>query len=341
MAATRVPPNFFGFAFGLAGLSETWAIAAHDGRAPRIVGTVLAAASGVVWLVVIVGYLRYLLVDHAALRHDLLDPIAAPFLSLAVIAPILWAVVGIAPYHLSAAKAIADVFIVLVALLGGWFTGQWICGPLDFDKLHPGYFLPTVAGGLVASDAAALLGQHTLAETMFGLGIVCWLIMGSMILGRLLFRPQLPTPLLPTLTIEVAPAAVASLAWFDAHGDRVDVVAAFLAGYGLLMVVAQLRLLPMYTKLPFMPSTWAFTFSWAAVASASLHWLNDKRPDGYQAEEYVVALAISVLVAAIAARTLLALARRQLLPSAPANPSVVAPQIVAPSSRRLHPPPRV
>jgi tellurite resistance protein len=326
MATTRIPPNFFGFAFGLAGLSETWAIAAHDGRAPHAVATVLAAASALVWLVVLAGYLRAAFADRSLLGHDLLDPIAGPFLSLAVISPMIWTVVGLKPHAPAAAKVIVDVFVLLTVLLGGWFTGQWIYGPLEFDKLHPGYFLPTVAGGLVASDAAALVGQRTLAETTFGLGVICWLIMGSMILGRLFFRPPLPTPLLPTLAIEVAPAAVASLAWFDTHGDRVDVVAALLAGYGLLMVIAQLRLLPMYAKLPFMPSTWAFTFSWAAVASASLHWLNDERPPGFQAEEYVVAAAVSVLIAAIAARTLLALAHRQLLPSssAAAAPSAVS-----------------
>jgi tellurite resistance protein len=326
MATTRIPPNFFGFAFGLAGLSETWAIAAHDGRAPHAVATVLAAASALVWLVVLAGYLRAAFADRSLLGHDLLDPIAGPFLSLAVISPMIWTVVGLKPHAPAAAKVIVDVFVLLTVLLGGWFTGQWIYGPLEFDKLHPGYFLPTVAGGLVASDAAALVGQRTLAETTFGLGVICWLIMGSMILGRLFFRPPLPTPLLPTLAIEVAPAAVASLAWFDTHGDRVDVVAALLAGYGLLMVIAQLRLLPMYAKLPFMPSTWAFTFSWAAVASDSLHWLNDERPPGFQAEEYVVAAAVSVLIAAIAARTLLALAHRQLLPSssAAAAPSAVS-----------------
>jgi tellurite resistance protein len=29
------------------------------------------------------------------------------------------------------------------------------------------------------------------------------------------------------------------------------------------MVLAQARLLPSYARLPFMPSTWAFTFTWA------------------------------------------------------------------------------
>ena len=45
---------------------------------------------------------------------------------------------------------------------------------------------------------------------MFGYGMICWLILGSLIMGRLLFRPMLPAALVPTLAIEVAPAAVAS-----------------------------------------------------------------------------------------------------------------------------------
>ena len=31
-------------------------------------------------------------------------------------------------------------------LFGGWLTGQWIAADLDESKLHPGHYLPTVAG---------------------------------------------------------------------------------------------------------------------------------------------------------------------------------------------------
>jgi hypothetical protein len=48
------------------------------------------------------------------------------------------------------------------------------------------------------------------------------------------------------------------------------------------MVIAQLRLLPTYLRLPFMPSTWAFTFSWAAVAAAAIIWLQSLQPAGYR-----------------------------------------------------------
>jgi tellurite resistance protein len=314
-----VPPNLFGFGFGLAGLCETWRIAQFYGHAPAAVGDALAALSALTWLTVLLAYLGLLITDHSALRRDLADPVAGPFLSLAVITPMLLAVLGLVPYAPQAGKLLFDVILALTVILGSWLTGQWICGSLELDKFHPGYFLPAAAGGLLGADGAALVGQHLLAAVMFGYGALSGIITASVILGRLYLRPLLPVPLVPTLGILVAPPAVASLAWFDDHGDHIDTMSTFLGGFGLLMVLTQLRLLPLYRRLPFMPSTWSFTFAWSAVASAGMHWLNDTRPVGYLAEEYVLLAANSLLVAAIAARTVLALWRRQLLPRAEAT----------------------
>ena len=261
----------------------------------------------------------------SAFRGDLLDPVAAPFASLAVIIPMLLASLGLFPHAAGVGRVVTDVFIVLTVLLGGWFTGQWIYGSLDLDRFHPGYFLPTVAGGLIASGAAATVGQQRLAEVLFGLGVVCWIVLGSVIIGRLFFRPMLPPPLQPTLAIELAPAAVASLAWFAMHGPHVDQVAAFLGGYGLLMVLAQTRLFPAFRRLPFMPGTWAFTFSWAAVATVALVWLDDGRPLGYEVWQYVVIGVLSLFIGAIAVRTVIAIGRGNLLPA----PSSAAPTRVA------------
>lgn len=305
----RIPPNYFAPALGLAGLTEVWAIAADQHRAPSGVATGLAIFAGLAWLGVLIAYLAHLTADRTVLKQDLLDPVAAPFLSLALISPMLLAVLGIYPHAATAGRAVFDVFLVLTVLLGGWFTGQWMISGPDIDRIHPGYFLPTVAGGLIASDGATLVGQHRLGQLMFGYGVICWLVVGSIILARLFTRPMLPKPLIPTLAIEVAPAAVASLAWLDAHPGAIDAVASGLAGYGVLMILVQLRLLPVYAKLPFMPSTWSFTFSWAAVAAAGLHWLGTLRPTGYAAWEWVVIVAATVLVGAITVRTIISLTR--------------------------------
>jgi tellurite resistance protein len=326
MTAVKIPLNVFGIAFGVAGLAGSWLTMSEFGHAPQAIGDVLIAISGVIWLVVLIAYVRWSL-PHRGLGADLLDPVAAPFASVAVIVPMLVAVDGIYPHAHAAGRVIFDVFLALTVLLGGWFTGQWMYTQMNLDAFHPGYFLPTVAGGLLAANGAAQVGQHLLAQTMFGLGIICWVIFGSVIMGRLLFRPLVAPALLPTYAIEVAPAAVASLAWFGLNGGHVDSVAALLGGYGLLMVLAQLRLLPMYLRLRFMPSTWAFTFSWAAVATAGLHWL--------QAREYLVLVLISAFIGTIGLRTIIALARGQLLP-APAAPAAPGAPGVLEEGTRVH-----
>jgi tellurite resistance protein len=67
-------------------------------------------------------------------------------------------------------------------------------------------------------------------------------------------------------------------------------------------------------ELPFMPSFWAFTFSWAVVAFAGLFWLGVTHPTGRRAESYVALALITAFIGAIATRTGVALRRGQLVP---------------------------
>lgn len=315
---SRIPPNTFGAAFGLCGLAGTWSAAAGAGLAPQWIAEALLAVAAVAWLAVLVGYLVGALGRGGSLRGDLTHPVLSPFLSLALITPMILASAGIAPHAPVLGTVLTDLFIVLTVLHGAWFTGQLIYGDFALDQLHPGYFLPTVAGGLVAATSAAGVGQPGVGQVMFGYGTVCWFVLGSIILARLFFRPALPAALTPTLAIEVAPAAVASLAWFALHGGAIDEVAQFLAGYGVLMVLAQLRLLPLFVKLRFSIGFWSFTFAWAAVASVVLHWLVETEPPGHVAWAWAVLAAITVLIGAIAVRSVAALVAGTLFPPSPA-----------------------
>ncbi len=309
--------TLFGIPFGLSGLATAWAYAAkHDLAAPGIRDG-LSILGAVVWLIVLILYARGAgRRPWRAISADLTDPVLGPFAALALVAPLVLTVVGLLPHAPSLARTIITILIAAIVALGGWFTGQWIYGPLSIEKLHPGYFLPTAAGGLLAATAAGTSGYTKLGYALFGLGMICWLILGSMILARLFFWPALPDPLTPSIAIEVAPAAVATVAYLTLRHDHIDAFAAALSGYGLLMVLAQLPLLPTYRRLKFAPSFWAFTFSWAAVATAGLHWLADTHPAYWRTYTYAVLVAISLLVFLIATRTIAAVARRQLLPPA-------------------------
>ena len=251
---------------------------------------------------------------------DLLDPVPSPFTSLVLITPILLASDGLFPQAAMPGRVMTDVFIALTVLLGGWFIGQWFVEPLDLDRFHPGYFLPTVAGSLVASQGAALVGQQRLAEVLLGFGVISWIVVGSLIMGRLFFRPLLPPPCSRRWPSRWRPRR--SPAWPGSPSTApASTWSRLLGGYGILMVIAQLRLLPAYLRLTFMPSMWAFTFSWAAVAAAAIIWLQSAPPPGYRVWQYVLIAAVTALIGGIAIRTVIAISRHQLLPHQHAAPA--------------------
>ncbi|HUC23871.1 MAG TPA: hypothetical protein VMA73_14275 [Streptosporangiaceae bacterium] len=311
MRPPRVPPNFFGIAFGLAGLGGAWHAAAKPLGVWIAVADVIFIVAAAVWAILVVGYLAQ---GWRQVVADFSDPVLGPFLSLAVITPMLLAV-ALAPSAHAAARLLVVIFLALTFALGGWITGQWIVMKIDEDANHPGYFLPTVAGPLVGSAAATTAGLHAVAEGAFGVGVVSWLVLGSILLRRLFFRPMLPASLVPTMAIEVAPPAVAGVAYFAINGDRLDFIARALGCYAILSVLIQLRLVPVYARLRFSPGFWAFTFSYAIVATDALLWVKAARPSGATAYVIVVVTLITVLIVAIALRTIVALGRGQFFPA--------------------------
>lgn len=309
----RIPPNLFGIAFGLAGLAGAWHAAGPLLRVPRAVPGAIDLVAAGVWLVLV---LRYSAQGLRQVLADLRDPVLAPFVSVAPITAMILSA-ALAGYAPDAGRVLVIVSLVLTVVVGGWLTGQWIVGDLDEDRVHPGYFLPTVAGGLVGANTAAQVGLHAVAEASFGVGIVCWMLLGSIVLNRLLFRRWLPDALVPTLAIELAPPAVAGLAYFALTGGATNVLASALGGYTVLMALVQLRFLPRYTRLKFSPGFWAFTFAYAAAVTDALDWITLKRPPAAAAYAVTLLAAITILISAIAARTVIAARWGQLVPASP------------------------
>ncbi|GAA3553146.1 dicarboxylate transporter/tellurite-resistance protein TehA [Microlunatus spumicola] len=274
----RLRPNLFGVPFGLAGLAACWSAAGAVVPVPSAVASVLWAVTALVWLVVLVPYAGQVLRERR-LGAELTDPTFGPFTAVPVMLVMLLSG-ALAAWSRPAGVAVFAVGLVLTVLVGGYLTGQWIISDLQLAQWHPGYFLPTVGGGLIAANVAARLGLDRLAPVMLGYGVVCWLVLGSIILARLFTQPTLPLKLRPTLAIELAPPAVAGNAWFAMHGDLADQVGAMIAGYGLLMLLVQLRLVPVFRQVPFGPGSWAYAFSYLQAVTLTLHWLAAERVPG-------------------------------------------------------------
>jgi tellurite resistance protein len=308
-----LPPNFYAIPFGVAGLAVTWRAAQATLAPPAAIADALFLVAAALWVALAFDLAVQIARAPRTVARQLVDPVLSPFFALPAIVALVLAG-GLLPHAPDVAEVITLVVVVVVVALGGWLTGQWMTGGLDRDRFHPGYFLPTVAGGFLAANAAALAGHRTIAWLAFGIGALCWLLLGPPILERLFFAAAVPTALVPTLAIEVAPPAVGGNAYFALHHGPDDTITYILAGYCVLMVLAQLRLIGLYRRLPFGATFWSFTFSYSAVATYALHWIQHSHPGGGRILGWLVLGLITTFIGAIALRSLRAAATGRFFP---------------------------
>lgn len=304
-----IAPNLFGVSFGLTGLADTWRAARPVLGVPSAVPDALFILAAAVWFILVVAYAAQ---GPAQLLADLRDPVFAPFVS---VAPIVAMSLGaaLATVAFAAGRVLVVTFLALTLALGGWLMGQWVLIDIAHDRLHPGYFLPTVAGGFIGAIAATDVNLHGAAEACFGISVISWLLLGSTVLNRLYFHPALPAALVPTLAIEVAPPAGVGAAYFALSDGAINAIAYALGGYAVLMAVMQLRLAPLYRRQRFSVATWAFTFSYAIVAVFALDWITLSKVAGGRGYAATVVALITILVGGIGVRTIVAIARGQFL----------------------------
>ena len=310
--ALHLTANLFAVPFGLAGLAQAWSAVTQLAGASDWPANALWIVAALTWLITAVAYLTNVAAQHRW-KTELSDPTFGPFTALIVIVPMQLSV-PLAEQARGAGEVVFGCSVTLVVLAGAWMTGDWIADDGDLRRWHPGYYLPTAAGGLLAGGASAALGFVTLSHVLFGLGITAFVLLGSIIQLRLFNAPTLPPPLLPTIAIDFAPPVVAGNAWFAINGGKVDIPAAILAGLAVLLLLVQVRLIPLYARAPFGPGFWAFSFPTAAAVTFGVHWLAAEHVHGATGLAYALVGVLTAGFALLAARTVTGLIDGTFLP---------------------------
>jgi tellurite resistance protein len=296
---------------GLASLGGVWRLmSSFYGPSPAVSdGLFIAAACA--WVVLVGLALPDWIRRPDAVGAQLSDPVLGPFWSLPTIVGMLLAT-EVSSDDPAIAEGAFFVFFAATVAVSGWLVGRWLTRGLDRHQVHPGYFLPTVAGFQVAAQGAVGFGLSAFGWISFTIAIVSWALLAPVVLARLRSVP-LQAALAPTRAIELAPPALAGAAYFDLTGPAADPVAyAFLIGVALV-VARQLRLIPSYARLQFGPGFWAFTFPCVSVAALAVRWVKLEHPTGGSVYTLLAVGAVSLLVATIAGRSLLAIRRGDLL----------------------------
>jgi tellurite resistance protein len=310
----RLPAGLFGIVLGVLGLAGTWRRLAPLTGAPAdaIAGALFAA--GLALLVLLAALWLAKLVRHTdVVRREWDHPVQGPLIALLPVCALL-AVALTAPSVPAQRELLLALALAALAVQGAiaWeVVSRLATGRMPAELLSPVLYLPTVAGGFVGAMALAALGLSGWGALLWGMGLGAWALLEVRILHRL-FAGPLPAEIRHTVGIEMAPAAVGTLAattlWPQLPAE------ALMVGLGIASgpVFAVLTRWRWWTAVPFSAGFWSFSFPLAALASAAVDAVT--RGGWPTAVAVWAALIASAVIAFLAVRTLVLLVRGKLLP---------------------------
>lgn len=311
-----VPPRRLAYStmsipLGLAGSGAAWTAAAHRFGLTPAVGETLFVGAALGWLLVVIARAPVTRRRWRELRAEFRDPFAGPFPAYVPIVALLLTT-HYAP-HVSPeiGQVSAVVWVVMLTLMCGNLIAFWLGGTLRLHHLHPGYSLPVIAGPYIASATLTTVGLSDAGLAAMGAGTFFWLVIGTIIVGRLIIAQPLQTPMSPTLSVIVTPPITGGLAWFAHTGGRIDILQHGLLGVIVLLVAAQLFLVPTFARAPYGIAWWALSFPAGALAGYSIRWDSADRTPASTTVAVAALVAASVVLLALSAASVTQAIRRE------------------------------
>lgn len=265
----RLHPGLFSIPLGLLALSGSWQHLSSLGWAFTAVmeQILLWLGLGILALLLLLAVGK-LILHHGVFRQEFKHPVQGALLALMPVSCLL-AVVLLRPSHpdwrVAVNLAIA-LCLMLQAIIAWHIVSQLATGQMPSELLSPALYLPIVPGGFVGAMALTVIGLPGFAMLLMGMGLGGWALLEMRILNRL-FAGPLPLGLRPTLGIEIAPAAVGTLAaatvWPMLSADFIMIGLGIASG----PVFAVLTRWRWWSQTPFSFSFWSFSFPAAALAS--------------------------------------------------------------------------
>lgn len=262
-------PLIFAMVLGIGGLGNGWRAAARLWAVPAAIGEAFAGAAVLLWLGLVLAYARHWLADPRAALADMQHPAQGMLASLLPVATLI-ASLALRPHLPMTAWIMALAGLAGVVTFAAWaIGGLWQDGRTAADTTAV-FYMPTVGGGLVAALAAGSFGAVETGWLFFGLGLLSFLAMESVVVARMIQAP-LPADRRATLGVHMAPPAVASVALMALSDDAgLMPFALMLFGYGCFQALVLLRLVPWLRQQAFGPTAWAYTFGISALPLAAI-----------------------------------------------------------------------
>lgn len=263
----RLPAGIFAISVGLFGLVGGWRRAAAYGwEHAADVANAMIWPVAIIWTISLILYAIKIKRHPDAVQREFRHPVQGSLLALAPLSILLAVIHFNQPdqgvWLVLALLALALHVVIAVRVVSVLATGQ-----MPSNAVTPALYLPVVGGALVGGMTLASLRYPGWAAMLFGTGLSGWALLEARILSSL-FAGPMPEPLRPTIGVELAPPAIATLTasmiWPQLPAD------ALMVGLGIALApfVGVLARYHWWSKVPFSIGFWSFSFPIAALASA-------------------------------------------------------------------------
>lgn len=304
------PVAWFAVVMGLAGLTIAWARTEKTFALDIAVSPWLLGASITVFCLLGVLYsaktLRYPDAAAAELSHPVKQAFVPTFsIGLILLSIALYASAPGISFWLWTVGALLHLLLTLY-VLSSWIHHE----KYELSHLNPAWFIPVV-GNILVPIAGVHHASVEISWFFFSLGLFFWPVLTAIIYYRLIFHGSLPERFIPTLFIFIAPPAVGFIAYHQLTHE-LDAFARILYFVALAFTLILATQLKQFLRLKFFLSWWAYSFPLAAITIATLIMAEDTGLGLYYRLATVLLAVLTLVVAGLTVRTLLAVGRREI-----------------------------
>ena len=286
----HLAPAWFVLVMGWCGLSQAW-LRGTDlfGDMALGLGLVAGGFAALIFLMLCLSCIVRLQLHPHAVEADLKHPVRHAFMATLPISMLLLATLGAALFwHTNEwldmglrALWLTGSLLELAATV--WVLGRWLgpkeAGGLQWPTFTPVVFIPVV-GNVIAPLGGLTLGFGPWATAQFGIGLLLWPVLQTMLMVRLVQAGPLPAKLSPSLFITIVPPSIIALCALQLDAPLTLVWA--LWGMGVFFLAWSLTQVSAILSQAFNLSHWGLSFPLAAFTTLTLRlagtpegaWLN-------------------------------------------------------------------
>jgi tellurite resistance protein len=300
-----LPVSLFGAIMGLAGLSFSWGWAEKAWGFPAGFKMAIGGIALVSFLALTIAYLVKWLKYPDIVRKEFQHPVSVSFFATFIISLLL--IPGIIlPYSPNAAVIIWSVGAALMFLFAWFVLRKWLDNQQEPGNALPAWIIPIV-GTLdvpIVGYQLPIAGIHEICLVFFSIGLLFGIILMTIIISRLLYQPQLPEALQPTLLILVGPFALAFSGYQSLTGLQ-DIAASIFFYFDLfLLMIFGSKIFLLGICCPFRVTWWAVSFPLVAFTIAAFRYSFHKQAIIFQIIPGIMLLISTVVIAYLLIQTI-------------------------------------